>query len=216
VARRPSRSFREVVVYPVNVATESTDPAWAIATRRDRLSAAQLRSVAAALDLFGEHGVSATSFQMVADAIGVTKAAVYHQFKTKDALVLAVAEVELSSLEEAVNLAEAETSRQAARALLLEKVIDLAVVRRRWVNALQGDPVMIRLLGSHEPFVALMTRLYALLLDENADAGSQVRTAIVSSAVGGAIVHPLVAELDDETLRAELLNVTKRFFDLPG
>jgi len=199
----------------VKVVTESTDPSWVISRSRDRLSAAQRRSVAAALDLFGEFGVSATSFQMVADAVGVTKAAVYHQFKTKDALVLAVAEVELSSLEEAVNQAEAETSRRAARALLLAKVIDLAVVRRRWVNALQGDPVIIRLLGSFEPFVGLMTRLYALLLDENADAGSQVRTAIVSSAIGGAIVHPLVVGLDDDTLRAELLNVTKRFFDLP-
>ncbi|HEX3796862.1 MAG TPA: TetR/AcrR family transcriptional regulator [Acidimicrobiales bacterium] len=193
---------------------ESTDASWSITARRARLSAAQLRSVAAALDLFGEFGVSATSFQMVADAIGVTKAAVYHQFKTKNALVLAVAEVELSSLEEAVNLAEAEPSRPAARALLLAKVIDMAVVRRRWVNALQGDPVMIRLLGSHEPFVTLMARLYALLLDEGADPGSRVRTAIVSSAIGGAIVHPLVTELDDDTLRAELLNVTKRFFDL--
>jgi AcrR family transcriptional regulator len=199
----------------VKVGIDPADAAWAITTRRDRLSAAQRRSVAAALDLFGEVGVSATSFQMVADAVGVTKAAVYHQFKTKDALVLAVAEVELSSLEEAVNLAEAETSRPAARALLLARVSDMAVARRRWVNALQGDPVMIRLLGSHKPFVDLMARLYALLLDENADAGNRVRTAIVSSAVGGAIVHPLVAELDDDTLRTELLNVTKRFFDLP-
>jgi AcrR family transcriptional regulator len=198
------------------VANESADGRWAISSRRDRLSAAQLRSVGAALDLFGEFGVSATSFQMVADATGVTKAAVYHQFKTKDALVLAVAEVELSALEEAVNLAEAESSRPAARVLLLTKVIDMAVARRRWVNALQGDPVMIRLLGSHEPFIGLMARLYALLLDENADAGNQVRTAIVSSAIGGAIVHPLVAGLDDATLRTELLNVTRRFFDLPG
>src|SRR5580698_8125920 len=148
----------------MEVATEGSNEAWAITSRRDHLSAAQRRSVEAALELFGEFGVSATSFQMVANAVGVTKAAVYHQFKTKDALVLAVAEVELSDLEEAVNLAEAEISRPAARSLLLAKVIDIAVARRRWVNALQGDPVMIRLLGSHEPFVRLMTRLYALLL----------------------------------------------------
>ena len=32
------------------------------------------------------------------------------------------------------------------------KVIDLAVERRRWVSALQSDPVIIRLLGEHEPF----------------------------------------------------------------
>lgn len=169
----------------MKVVMESIDATWAITTRRDRLSAAQLRSVAAALDLFGEFGVSATSFQMVADAVGVTKAAVYHQFKTKDALVLAVAEVELSNLEEAVNLAEAEMSRPAARAVLLAKVIDMAVVRRRWVNALQGDPVMIRLLGSHEPFVHLMARLYSLLLDEGADVGAGSGPPLCRLRLGG-------------------------------
>ena len=51
-------------------------------------SAAQTRILVAALDLFAEHGVSGTSLQMIADALGVTKAAVYHQFKTKDEIAL--------------------------------------------------------------------------------------------------------------------------------
>ena len=32
---------------------------------------------------------------MIADAIGVTKAAVYHQYRTKDEIILAAAEDEL-------------------------------------------------------------------------------------------------------------------------
>jgi hypothetical protein len=40
---------------------------------------AQTRVIEAALALFAEHGISGTSLQMIADAIGVTKAAVYHQ-----------------------------------------------------------------------------------------------------------------------------------------
>ena len=51
------------------------------------LSAAQGRVIDAALDLFAEHGVGGTSLQMIADEIGVTKAAVYHQFKTKEQIV---------------------------------------------------------------------------------------------------------------------------------
>jgi AcrR family transcriptional regulator len=47
-------------------------------------TAAQTRVLDAALDLISEHGVSGTSLQMIADAVGVTKAAVYHQFKTKE------------------------------------------------------------------------------------------------------------------------------------
>jgi AcrR family transcriptional regulator len=180
----------------------------------ERYSAAQRRTTTAALDLFAEHGVSGTSLQMIADALGVTKAAVYHQFRTKEAIVVAVAEVELAALEAAVDVAEAEPSRHEARQVLLTEVIDLAISRRRWVNALQGDPVMIRLLGSHPPFVELMTRVYALLLDEEPDVGTQVRTAIISGAIGAAIVHPLVADLPDDVLRTELLAATRRLFDL--
>ena len=45
------------------------------------------------------HGSGGTSLQMIADAIGVTKAAVYHQYRTKDEIILAAAEDELRSSE---------------------------------------------------------------------------------------------------------------------
>ena len=189
-------------------------PATDLRTRAARYSPAQQRTIAAALDLFADHGVGGTSLQMIADAVGVTKAAIYHQFKTKEAIVLAVAEVELVNLEDA--LAEAEAlPPEEGRFHLLERVVDVAIERRRWVNALQGDPVMIRLLGEHEPFVDLMNRVYSLLLGEQADDASLMRTAIVSAAIGAAIVHPIVAHFDDETMRAELLDVLRRLFHLP-
>ena len=79
-------------------------------------TAAQTRIIDAALDLFAEHGVSGTSLQMIADAIGVTKAAVYHQFNTKDEIVLAVAEVVLARLEAAVTPRKpSDPARERAR-----------------------------------------------------------------------------------------------------
>ena len=180
----------------------------------DRYSEAQQRTIYAALDLFAGHGVHGTSLSMIAEAVGVTKAAIYHQFKTKEAIVLAVAEFGLSPLEEALVEAELEANRDDGWRLLLGRVIDLAVARRRWVNSLQGDPIMIRLLGSHPPFIELMARVYGLLMGEGLDPESRMRTAIVSAAIGGAIVHPLVADLDDATLREQLLAVTSRLFDL--
>ena len=42
----------------------------------------------------------------------------------------------------------------------------------------------------------------------------RMRIAIVSAAIGGAIVHPLVADLDDDSLRTELLAVTRKLFDV--
>jgi AcrR family transcriptional regulator len=178
-------------------------------------SPAQQRVLNAALELFADYGVSGTSLQMIADRIGVTKAAVYHQFPTKDEIVLAVAEREMAPLEDAVERAEAQPSLIEARQALLVQVIDMAVSRRRWVRALQNDPVMVRLLAQHEPLAALMQRAYGLLLG---DGGPQprVRMAVMGATIGASVVHPLVADLDDDTLRRELIAAAYRLFDLGG
>lgn len=177
--------------------------------------AAQTRIITAALDLFGRHGVSGTSLQMIADALGVTKAAVYHKFKAKNDIVLAVADVELAGLAAAIDAAEAEESRLRGREVLLTQVIDLAVARRGAVSTLQTDPVMIRFLAEHEPFQRLMDRLFTVLVGEDADAEMRVPAAMLSAAIGGAVAHPLVTDLDDETLRHHLMHMARRLFQLP-
>ena len=179
-----------------------------------RYSAARTRIITAALELFGQHGVSGTSLQMIADAIGVTKAAVYHQFNTKNEIVIAVAEVELARLEAALDAAEAEEGSLQAREVLLAQVIDLAVERRGMTSVLQTDPVMVRFLAEHEPFQQLMDRLFAVLIGA-ADAEARVPAAMAAGAIGGAAVHPLVKDLDDETLRRHLLHLARRLFQLP-
>jgi AcrR family transcriptional regulator len=175
-----------------------------------RYSEAQMRVLIAALDLFAEHGVNGTSLQMIADDIGVTKAAVYHQFRTKEAIVVGAVEIELGNLEGALEAAEADAGGPEAVETLLNQVIKLAIGRRRLVGTLQHDPVIIRLLGDHQPFQQFMQRLFTVLLGGKFDAQSRVRAAMIAAAIGGAVTHPLVADLDDETLRSELLGLTQR------
>jgi AcrR family transcriptional regulator len=178
-------------------------------------TAAQARVIDAALTLFAEHGVTGTSLQMIADHIGVTKAAVYHQYPTKDEIVLAVAESELVRLQVALEAAEAESSPLRAREVLLTHVVAIAVEHRRLAGMLQGDPVMIRLLGEHEPFQDLMERLYSLLLGDDPGPAGWVPAAMISAAIGGAVAHPLLADLDDETIRFHLLRLARRLLNLP-
>src|ERR1019366_4230158 len=167
-------------------------------------SEAQMRVLMAALDLFASPGVNGTSLQMIADDIGVTKAAVYHQFRTKEAIVVGAVEIELGNLEAALEAAEADARGPEAVETLLNQVIKLAIARRRLVGTLQHDPVIIRLLGDHQPFQQFMQRLFTVLLGGTFDAQSRVRAAMIAVAIGGAVTHPLVTDLDDETLRSEL------------
>ena len=179
-------------------------------------SEAQLRTLRAALELFAEHGVSATSYQMIADAVGVTKGAIYHQFKTKDELVLAVAELELSRLEDALEAAESMDGSDVAREFLLHQVIEHAVDHRRGANTLQFDPVLVRLLADHKPFQRFIERLYGMLVGDKPGPDTQVRLAALTCVVGGTVAHPLVAGLDDDTLRRQLLDTARKIIDLPA
>lgn len=187
--------------------------------RRRRLgttayTAAQTRVLDAALDLIADHGVSGTSLQMIADALGVTKAAVYHQFKTKDEIVIGVTELELSKLEDALAAARAEDDPLRARKVLLIQVIDMAVRRRRWVRTLQNDPIIVRLLGEHPPFREFIGELYGILQDENDDTVARVSAALFSGAIAGTVINPLLDDVDDDTLRAALVQLTTRMLNL--
>ncbi len=175
-------------------------------------TAARAAVIEAALALFAEHGVGGTSLQMIADAIGVTKAAVYHHYKTKEEIVLAVATVILTRLEAAVTAAEAERSRARARKRLIAGLIDLAVERRRVAGVLQRDPIMLRFLEEHEPFRRVMERVNRVLMGGRPSRAARVQAAMLASAIAGAVIHPLVVDLDDATLRAQLLAHATRFF----
>jgi AcrR family transcriptional regulator len=176
---------------------------------------AQVRILDAALDLFADHGVSGTSLQMIADAVGVTKAAVYHKFKTKEEIVVAVAEMELVQLEDALEAVEAQSDGVIARKALLTKVVEMAVERRRWVRALQYDPVMVRLLSEYRPLRELITRLYAILVNESNDTEARISAALFSGAIAGTVINPIVDGIDDDTLRAVLVQLIGRMLKLP-
>ena len=136
-------------------------------------SATQTRTISTALDLFARHGVAGTSLQMIADALGVTKAAVYHQFKTKDEIVLAVADAELARLASVIEAAEAQPSAAQARDELVVRIVDLAVEHRHTLSAILSDPVIARFYGKHEPFRQVMDGLNRVLMGDDAgpDAG---------------------------------------------
>jgi AcrR family transcriptional regulator len=179
----------------------------------ERLRPAQQRIVDAALELFAVHGVGGTSLQMIADALGVTKAAVYHQYPTKDEIVIAAAGAELARLESLVVAAEAEPDAACAQAVLVDQIVDLAVERRRMESSLLGDPVIVRHFAHHQPFHDVMARLYRVLVGGDARPEAPVSAAMLVAAIGGAVMHPLVVDLDDDTLRRELRRLATRFLD---
>ena len=89
-------------------------------------------------------------------------------------------------------------------------MIDLAVERRRMASILQRDPVMLRFLEEHAPFRRVMERVNRVLMGGASDPRARVQAAMLAAAIAGAVVHPLVLDLDDESLRAQLLKQMRK------
>ncbi len=181
---------------------------------RTPTSPAQARIIEAALRAFARNGVGGTSLQMIADDLGVTKAAVYHQFKTKDEIIRAVAGAEFDRLEAVLDVAESEDDERRARDVALTMIIDLAVARRRENSTILSDPVVGRLFARDQRPARVLERLTRLLMGPDATPGAEIATVMLTAAISGAVIHPLVIRRDDETLRTQLRTMAERFLGI--
>ena len=168
------------------------------------VSAAKTRVLTAAMDLFCKHGVAGTSLQMIANEVGVTKAAVYHQFPTKDEIVNAIGISIAQKLEEKANRAASQTTKQASREVLIDGMIQIAVRNRRVAAFVQNDPIMVRFIREHESYTKITARLNAILLQGAKSARARTAVAMMQTAIGGAVLNPLIADLSEEDLAKNL------------
>lgn len=67
-------------------------------------------------------------------------------------------------------------------------------------------------MAEHQPFQRFIERLYGVLIG---DAGQDTRVlaAMLSGAIAVGVLHPLVADVDDATLRTQLRRITSRLMD---
>jgi len=89
-------------------------------------------------------------------------------------------------------------------------MIDLAVEQRRMAGVLQRDPIMLRFLEEHEPFRHVMERVNRVLMGGAIDPRSRVRAATLAALIAGAVIHPLVLDLDDKRLRSQLVKQVRK------
>lgn len=133
------------------------------ARKRTPRGQGKARLVEAASELFAELGVSGTSLQAIADRLGVTKAAVYHQFSSKEDIVVAVAQPVIERLRNMADVGESLPDGQRQLAVI-EGLVDLALAERGTAAVIRRDPTMAQILDDHAPYRDQITRLDALLL----------------------------------------------------
>ncbi|MFJ7217227.1 TetR/AcrR family transcriptional regulator [Amycolatopsis sp. NPDC098790] len=175
------------------------------------------RLLQTALRLFTEHGVEGTSLQMIADALGVTKAAVYYHFKTKAEITEAVAEPGVRDLDELVLRAAAQKRRGAQVDLLLEGFVDLVIRHRALVALFSSDPGLVRAIekSAHGGMEGFGQALLGILSGPDPTPSARVNAMVTLTGIAMAGGSPDLARLGDEELRAELLDVGRRLLGRP-
>ncbi len=180
-----------------------------------RGDAAPERLVASALRLFARHGVAGTSLQMIADDLGVTKAAVYYHFRTKDAVVHAVLAPAFAGFAELLDEVERHPQPQRA-ALLVDGLARQAVQHRALYSVVLRDVAAAQLGRRSATHTALWHRLRATLAGPQADAGALVGAAMFLSGLVGPAVDPDVLALDDDALERAIRSAGRRLLGLDG
>ncbi|WP_377271698.1 TetR/AcrR family transcriptional regulator [Peterkaempfera sp. SMS 1(5)a] len=97
------------------------------AHRRGSDTKAEIREVA--LELFTERGYEATSLREIAERLGVTKAALYYHFPSKEDIVRSLFAEHLVALDELVSWARAQPPGPQLRDQVIDRMIDLASER---------------------------------------------------------------------------------------
>lgn len=185
-------------------------------TRAANAENTRSRLLATALKLFSEHGVGATSLQMIADELGVTKAAVYYHFKTKDEITEAVAAPALQEFNHTLDEAAAQRTRGAQIDHALRGFVDLIVRHRALIALFNTDPGIVRAINdSLEGEPNFKTRMATLLAGPDADLAASITVHAILAGLALAGGAPDHADVDDDTLREHLFEVGRRMLGRP-
>lgn len=172
------------------------------------------RLLNAALRLFAMHSFAGTSLQMIADNLGVTKAAIYHHFKTRDEILTAVVQPALQELREVIAKAEAQRSANARIDALLTGFVDMTVKHRKLIGMVGTDPGVTTALATHPDIAELFGRPLAILSTSEPSPAGEINAAYVLSGIACTASSPLLTHVDDQTLREQLLATTRRLLGL--
>jgi AcrR family transcriptional regulator len=179
----------------------------AASTRAARAEQTKQLVLDTAQRLFNQHGYDATSLQMIADEMGVTKAAVYYYFPTKSEILHAVIGVSLARLNTLIDEAATRTGRPARARYVIEGFVDLLISSRHMSTLKNSDPAIERELHSSLEMLALRTRAMQVLFGDAPTPEQRAAYLLVLSVPD--IVSSL-SDLPDDQLRDALVTVCLR------
>lgn len=176
------------------------------ATRRRSDTRERIQNVA--LELFSEHGYDKTSLREIAERLGVTKAALYYHFKTKEDIIASIGEEFTASVDAIIAWGGTQPATLQTRQEIL----------RRYAAALHGrladlmrcahtNQTTMRDLKSTLNLQARITALHELLCDTGMSIEDQLRASLSVMALHAGMFGPIQLDATEQQRRDAALRI---------
>ncbi|MFI5843924.1 TetR/AcrR family transcriptional regulator [Catenuloplanes sp. NPDC051500] len=166
------------------------------------------RILQVALRLFADNGYAATSLQKIADELGVTKAALYFHFKTKEDILGGILLGHRGSVEDMVDRVGPRLHTPAGREELLRLISDYQATRSQYlIRLIRENAVEIGNLSLGAQIRDAQRRLLDALAGPDATLLDRIRARTAFCALHVAVKHGDDLDASAEEIREAALTV---------
>ena len=164
-----------------------------------------------ALELFAEHGYEKTSLREIAERLGVTKAALYYHFKSKEDIVHSFTDDYFAAIDDLVDWGKKQPRTEETRLEILDRYVGIVLGGGEVFRFLEQNRAAVQgMEAGKDRFARFRGRLDALvdlLAGPDAPLRERVRATAAMLTVG-ATCHVYLQQVDDpDKLRAIITEI---------
>ncbi|PZH17014.1 TetR family transcriptional regulator [Streptomyces sp. NTH33] len=176
-------------------------------TKRQRRGNTRRRILDVALELFAEQGYEKTSLREIAERLGVTKAALYYHFRTKEEILVSLFESLTQPMEELIEWGRGQPHTLETKQEIVRRYDQALAGAAPLFRFMQENQATVRELRIGDAFKNRMRDLRDIIIDPDASLADQVRciSAIFTLHAGMFVMQDL--DGDPEERRKAVLEV---------
>ncbi len=169
------------------------------------------RAQKVALELFAEQGYEKTSLREIAERLGVTKAALYYHFKSKEDIVHSFTDDYFEEIDRLLDWAKAQPQTEETRREILDRYVSIVLAGSEVFHFLEQNRAAVQgMEAGKERFARFRDRLDALvdlLAGPGATLRGRVRATTAVLSMGATCLLYLQQVDDPDKLRAIVLEI---------
>ncbi|WP_210593359.1 TetR/AcrR family transcriptional regulator [Streptomyces sp. GESEQ-35] len=176
-------------------------------TKQRRRGDTRQRIQDVALELFAEQGYEKTSLREIAERLGVTKAALYYHFKTKEEIIVSLFEDLTKPIEDLIEWGRQQPHTLETKQEIVRRYSQALSEASPLFQFMQENQATVRELSIGEMFKSRMMGMRDIVIDPDAELVDQVRciSALFTMHAGMFVLREL--EGDPEDKRKAVLEV---------